>query len=73
LVGVAGLQFFYLLYLDRVAKEHKKRVRELEKYCTSLSDRLHAAEEMIRLQPSPIADSTEFDDEETWADILEER
>ena len=30
LAGVAGLQLMYMLYSDRVDKERKKRVHELE-------------------------------------------
>lgn len=75
LIAVTGLQFFYLLYLERIGNEYKKRVRELEKYCLSLSERLHRAEQMIRIQPSSIGDTEDeaTSDEEVWADILEDR
>ena len=32
LAGVAGLQFFYMAYLERLDREHKKRIRELERH-----------------------------------------
>ncbi len=31
LASVAGLQFFYMAYLERLDREHKKRIRELER------------------------------------------
>jgi uncharacterized membrane protein len=31
LACVAGLQFFYMLYLERISDERKKRISELER------------------------------------------
>ncbi len=75
LTGVAGMQFFYLLYLERVGKEYKKRVRELEKTCFSLSNRLERAENMIRLRSRSVEETDEefTSDEEVWADIIDDR
>ncbi|MEZ5346692.1 MAG: hypothetical protein R2681_14160 [Pyrinomonadaceae bacterium] len=74
LIGVAGLQFFYLIYLERIGKEYKKRIRELEKYCRSLSERLEYAEDMLRVQMTAINDPKvgEEHEEELWADIIDD-
>ena len=39
-VGIAGLQFLYLAYLERIELEHKKRIRELEQQCKKLTQKL---------------------------------
>ncbi|MGI8669759.1 MAG: hypothetical protein ACR2J3_07910 [Aridibacter sp.] len=74
LAGVAGLQFFYMMYLERLDKDKKKRLRELENHCKYLNKRLHNAEMQI-------AERDEFIDsiyeeveegEELWADVIDE-
>lgn len=75
LVGVAGLQFFYMVYLERISQEQKKLIRELEHQGKQLSSRLAETE-------SQIADQNELlealyedveEEEEIWADVIEER
>ncbi|MBS1793447.1 MAG: hypothetical protein JSS81_06310 [Acidobacteria bacterium] len=77
LAGVAGLQFFYLAYLERVDRSRKNRVRELEQHCKYLAGRLRDAERQITEQTDFIeAIYEEFDtedEEEIWADVIEER
>ena len=74
LAGVAGLQFFYLVYMERIDREQKKRIHELERHCTSLSNRLYDAEQQINEQ-NDVLESI-FDDfseeSEVWADVIEE-
>ena len=74
LVGVAGLQFMYMFYLDRLDNERKKRIVELERHCKELSVRLAEAEDRIGRQNAIIEDfETDIgQSEETWADVLEE-
>jgi len=76
LASIAGLQFFYMAYLERLNKEHKKRINELERHCKYLSKRLNDAEQQIAEQSDLI--ETIFDDfgdeeEEVWADVIEDR
>ena len=73
LAGVAGLQFFYLAYLERVTNEHKRRIRELEHHCKNLSHKLHNAELQINEQ-TELIDSFygEEPKEEVWADVIED-
>jgi hypothetical protein len=71
LTGVAGLQFMYMFYLDRIDKERKKRVAELERRCKSLTRRLEDAERRITEQDDLI--SALYDEEDDrWADVLDD-
>ena len=71
LTGVAGLQLMYMFYLDRVDKERKKRIAELERKCRTLSRRLEEAEHRIEEQDAMIATLYEEDDDR-WADVLDD-
>lgn len=76
LASFAGLQFFYLFYLERVANEHKKRIKELEHHCKYLANRLNEAETQI-VEQNELLETfyEELDDkeEEVWADVIEEK
>lgn len=76
LAGVAGLQFFYMIYLERIDKDKDNRIRELEKHCRSLTDRLHEAEHRIAEQKDLISsvyeELEEEELEEIWADVIDE-
>ncbi|MGI9056300.1 MAG: hypothetical protein ACR2F2_10925 [Pyrinomonadaceae bacterium] len=75
LAGVAGLQFFYMIYLERLDREQKKRIRELEQHCKYLTNRVHQAEVQIADQNDLLESFfDEFTDEadEVWADVIEE-
>lgn len=76
LVGVAGLQFFYLAYLERIERERKIRLVELEHKCRYLTARLKDAERQIAEQTElidAIYDEDEIADDEVWADVIEDR
>ncbi|HXG83537.1 MAG TPA: hypothetical protein VNI84_05855 [Pyrinomonadaceae bacterium] len=75
LVGVAGLQFFYLIYLERIDREQKKRIHELERHCKFLANRISEAETKIAEQSNMLENIfEEFDEvEEVWADVIEDR
>ncbi len=74
LVGVAGLQLTYLFYLDRVDRERKKRLAELEHRCSDLFSKLSAAHSVIDEQNERIENLEVLNNrkEEIWADVLEE-
>ena len=73
LAGVAGLQFFYMVYLEQVGKGYKNRVRELERHCIKLSARLEKAEAKLEAQKEGKAESgLGQDEDEVWADVLDE-
>lgn len=73
LAGVAGLQMTYMFYLDRLDKERKKRLHELERKCSKLIARLEVAERRIEEQEA-IIDTlyAETNLDEPWADVLDE-
>lgn len=78
LAGVAGLQFFYMVYLERLDRDKKNRIYELERHSKYLSRRLKDAELQIIEQNSLLESFCEefVDDEdegEVWADVIEER
>jgi len=74
LVGVAGLQLMYLFYLDRIDRERKKRLSELEHRCSDLQSKLSASRLLIEEQKERIEDLEVLNNrsEEVWADVLEE-
>jgi gluconate kinase len=75
LAGVAGLQFFYLVYLERMDKEMKKSLRLLERENQYLKQRLEDSEFQISEQSKMIEAVYEIseDEEEIWADVIEDR
>ncbi len=74
LAGVAGFQLLYMFYLDRIDKERKKHVHQLEIECRRLATRLAEAETEIVLKDQMLATAfPELDDEEAWADVIDER
>ena len=74
LLGIAGLQFTYLFYLDRIDAERKKHIKVLEKKCIDLTAQLDDAESRLAEQQDFIvAAYPELSDKEEWADLIEER
>lgn len=74
LAGAAGLQLMYMFYLDRLDKERKKRVRELEIECRRLSAQLAEAESELEAKNELLSVAHhEFEDEEAWADVIDDR
>ena len=73
LLGIAGLQFTFLFYLDKVDKERKKLINKLESECRRLSARLHEAEARIAEQEELLFKVYPETGEEVWADIIDER
>jgi len=73
LLGTSGLQFVYLFYLDRVDKERKRHIHDLELQCKRLSARLSDAERRIAEQERIISAISIDSEDEMWADIIEER
>lgn len=74
LLGVAGLQLTYMIYLDRMDRERKKRLAELERRCKELYTKLEAARNRIEEQEEVIENLETMHGlhEEVWADVIEE-
>ena len=75
LVGIVGLQFSYLFYVDRIYRERKAYLRSLEQRYAKLAARLETAERRVAEQN----DLLEMiypelgKDDEAWADVIEDR
>ena len=64
----------YMFYLDRLDRERKKRLHELEVRSKELARRLADAEIRIEEQDKMLATLyTSSDDGEIWADVIDER
>ena len=74
LVGIVGLQFSYLFYVDRIYRERKAYLRSLEQKHSQLRDRLEAAERRVAEQNDLL--ETIYPElgkaDEAWADVIEE-
>jgi hypothetical protein len=73
LLGIAGLQMMYMFYLDRIDKERKKRINELERHAKALSTQLSEAEDIIAEQRELLAKLGIEEEEEIWADVIDDR
>ena len=75
LLGIAGLQFSYLFYIERLYRERQKYVQLLEHKNARLSDDLDAAKARIREQSELIASMCpeSIVEDEAWADLIEDR
>lgn len=74
LLGVAGLQFMYLFYVDRLYRERKKYLQDLEYRYARLTARLEYAEKKLAEQAETIATLTgdEVYEDDTWEEIIED-
>lgn len=71
LLGVAGLQFSYMFYIDRVYRERCKYLQTLEQKCAGLAAKLADAERRIAQQDGFLASFREqYKDDEVWADVI---
>lgn len=74
LVGVAGLQFTYLFYADRLQRLRRAHIKDLEHHNAALTVRLDEAHRRIAEQDElldslmPVAA-----EDESWAEVIEDR
>ena len=75
LIGIVGFQFTYMFYFDRVQRERKKHIHDLEHKCIRLGERLEQAEQRLAEQDALL--ETAYPgmkkDDEVWADVIEDR
>ncbi len=55
LIGICGMQFLYLIYFERINRERRKRLAELERKCNYLMEKLKQAEEKLAKQDEIIS------------------
>jgi hypothetical protein len=74
LIGITGFQFVYMFYFDRLDRERKQYVRSLERRSAKLLERLKQAEARVAAQDETISRhmSEHLNEDETWADVIEE-
>ena len=74
LTGIAGLQMTYMFYLDRIDRERKKRLHELEHQCKVLTAQLREAREQLEEQGELLKTFyEECEEDELWADVIDDR
>jgi hypothetical protein len=76
LAGVAGLQFMYMFYLERMEQERRKRIQHLERECRYLRSDLLDAEARIAEKDdliSSLSEKLSEVDEDVWADVIDDR
>ena len=67
LLGITGLQFSYLFYVDTLYRERKHYIQTLEQRLAELGRRLEEAEQLLAEQRELVGE------EEAWADVIEDR
>ena len=74
LVGIVGLQFTYMFWVERMYKERRAYLRQLEGKYARQSERLANAERRLAERNDPLQTVyPEFGKEdEIWADVIEE-
>ena len=72
LVGIVGLQFTYLFWIDRVYRERRTYLKDLENRYADLNSHLRSAERQVAEQ-AELLKTMGYKETETWADVIEER
>lgn len=72
MAGVAGMQFFYLAYMERVINQQKRRITELERQNAVLYHRWQDAERVATHYDDLEAQVVE-EEEEIWSEIIEDK
>ena len=70
LLGITGLQFTYMFYLDRLHTERKKYLRVIEAKNAQLTAQLADAKNRIDLIEAAYPEMKKGD--EVWAEVIEE-
>lgn len=72
LLGIVGLQFMYLFYLDRVFRERKKYLHQLQHRSDQLAEQLAAANKQIAEQNELLEAAFPRSIDEVWAEVIDE-
>lgn len=71
LIGVIGLQLMYSFYVERLDRERKRFLRDLERENRKLKEELNAARTRLT-SLHLIAPDGSISDEDLWAEVIEE-
>lgn len=73
LVGIAGLQFTYLFWADKLNRERRKHLHDLEERYSRTLARVDQLEQRVAEQDELLAAVYGEEKDEAWADVIEER
>lgn len=68
LVCAAAVGFSYLLFLEGVVRQHKRRIAELERECDALARRLSETEMLLSSEPQELEET----EDEWWPEVVDE-
>ena len=71
LLGIVGLQFTYMFYVDRMYNERRRYLQQLEHKAEKLTEQLEAAQKQLAEQDEVLRAVNLK--EEAWADLIDER
>ncbi len=71
MAGVAGMQFFYLAYMERVGRQHQRRIKGLERQNALLYHRWQETERALAGYEDLAAEEV-VEEEEVWSEIIED-
>ncbi len=74
LVGVVGLQFFYLTYVEWLRNEQIKRIKELERRTKYLENKLDQSKQKLDHQSNFInsLQNELINEKDLWAEVIED-
>jgi hypothetical protein len=64
LACVAGFEFFYLMYLEAVNRQQKRRIRQLERKLREVADELESAQSVL--------EEMQAEQEEAWPELIDD-
>ncbi len=64
LACIAGFEFFYLMYLEAINRQQKRRIRQLERKLIEVSQELESVEAML--------DGMQALEEELWPETIDD-
>ena len=74
LLGIVGLQFTYMFYVERMYNERRKHMHALEHKAKNLDRQLKAAQKQLAKQDELLRAYPELrKDDEAWAEVIDER
>ena len=74
LLGIVGLQFTYMFYVERIYNERRKHMHSLELKAEKLARQLETAQKQLADQDELLKAYPELrKDDEVWAEVIEDR
>jgi Tfp pilus assembly protein PilN len=64
LACIAGFEFFYLMYVDAINRQQKRRIRQLEKQLATVRGELDSIQTLLEEMPEP--------EQELWPEVIDD-